>query len=99
MRINDPNGRPLSALGSEVARAGRSGRVASPAASPSAPDQAQLSNLGAYLTAALDDSAARLEKLSSLAAAVLTNGYQVDAPVVSDSIIRHSLQFGGANYL
>jgi len=40
-----------------------------------------------------------LKKISSLAGAVLTGGYHVDTGTVSDSIIRHSLQFGGANYL
>jgi hypothetical protein len=47
----------------------------------------------------MGNSAAHLTKLSSLAAAASNGGYQVDAWAVSDSIIRHSLQFGGANYL
>jgi hypothetical protein len=62
-------------------------------------DRVQLSDLSAHLTAALGGSAAHLKKISSLAGAVLTGGYQVNAGAVSDSIIRHSLQFGGANYL
>jgi hypothetical protein len=101
MRISDPNGEPLSGLGrsSEVGPAGERVRSTRSAGPPLASDQVRLSNLSAHLTAALDDSAAHLTKLSSLTAAVLSGGYQVDAPVVSDSIIRHSLQFGGANYL
>ena len=62
-------------------------------------DRVQLSNLSANLTATLGDSAAHFTKLSSLGAAVLSGRYQVDAGAVSDSIIRHSLQVGGANYL
>ena len=67
-------------------------------ASPGA-DRVQLSSLSAHLAEALGSSVAHLNKLSSLAGAVLSGGYQVDAGAVSDSIIRHSLQFGGANYL
>jgi anti-sigma28 factor (negative regulator of flagellin synthesis) len=64
-----------------------------------APNHVQLSDLSAHLTAALGGSAAHLKKISTLAAALLKGGYHVDTLVVSDSIIRHSLQFGGANYL
>jgi hypothetical protein len=47
----------------------------------------------------LGGSTEQLKKLSALAAAVWNSGDQVDARVVSDSLIRHSLQFGGANYI
>jgi anti-sigma28 factor (negative regulator of flagellin synthesis) len=66
---------------------------------PPATDRVQLSNLSALLTAALGNSSAHLQKISSLASAVLNGGYYVDSQAVSDSVIRSSLQFGGANYL
>jgi len=100
MKINRSESMPFS----EVARsngavpAGGSGSSSGPAGSSTGTDLVQLSNLGANLTATRSDSAAHLEKLSSLSAAVLNGGYQADIGVVSDSIIRHSLQFGGANY-
>ena len=76
-----------------------SGSSSGPAERPLATDRVQLSNLSASLTSALGASAAHLQKLSSLAGAVLNGGYQVDARAVSDSIIRHSLQFGSASYV
>jgi anti-sigma28 factor (negative regulator of flagellin synthesis) len=70
-----------------------------PTAAPLGTDRVQLSDLSAHLTAALGDSGAHLKKISLLASAVVTGGYHVDAGTVSDGIIRHSLEFGGANYL
>src|SRR5690349_8735623 len=100
MKISDPEGRPLSGLGRSYGTgpASKSGGSSSSAGKPLAADRVQLSSLSAHLASASSDSAAHFNKLSSLAAAVL-NGYQVDAGTVSDSIIRHSLQFGRANYL
>ena len=101
MKISNSEGGPLSGLGrsSGVGPVSESGRNTTVAGPPLAADQVQLSNLSAHLAAALGDSAAHLEKLTSLAAAALKGGYQVDAWAVSDSIIRHSPQFGGVNYL
>ncbi len=62
-------------------------------------DRIQLSNLSAHLAAALGNSPGHVTKLAGLTAAVFGGGYRVDASVVSDGIIRHSLQFGGVNYL
>jgi anti-sigma28 factor (negative regulator of flagellin synthesis) len=100
MKINNSEGGLLSGLG----RSGGAG-TASPAAGSSASagpslgaDRIQLSNLSANLTAELGDSAAQLKKLSALSAMALSGRYRVDAGAVSDSIIRDSLQFGGANY-
>jgi hypothetical protein len=89
MKINRSETRPPSGLGNTAGAlpASKSGGGTGPEALPLAADRVQLSNLSASLTAATGDSAAHLEKLSALAA------------VVSDSIIRHSLQFGGAKYL
>ena len=56
-------------------------------------------NTGANLTSAMGDSPMSLKRLSDLSAAALSGAYQVDAGTVSDSIIRHSLQAGAANYL
>jgi len=99
MNISDSEGRPISGLehSNGGGPASESGRGTAPALAPSATDRVQLSNLSAHLTASLGGSAADLQKLSSLASAALNGGHHVDARVVSDSIIRHSLQFGGSN--
>jgi hypothetical protein len=76
-----------------------SGRGTGPTGLTPETDHVQLSNLGAHLAAALGNSPSHLQKTSSLAGAVLHGGYQVDSQAVSESVIRHSLQFGGANYL
>ena len=101
MKINSSENRPLSGLGNSTGAQPASERSGSgsPAGSLLPPDRIQLSNLSASLTAATADSAAHLDKLSALAAVALSGGYQVDAGEVSDSIIRHTLQFGGAKYL
>ena len=101
MKISDSQGRPVSGVGRPggVGSAGGSGGNFTPTAAPSGPDRVQLSDLSAHLRAALGGSAAHLKKIYSLAGAVLTGGYQVNAGAVSDSIIRHGLQFGGANHL
>ncbi len=101
MKISDPSGKPLAGLGQSSASvpSRKSGQSASAAGKTSVADRVQLSSLSAHLSAALGDSAEQVNKLSQLAAAVLTGGYQVDAGTVSESIIRHSLQFGAANYL
>jgi hypothetical protein len=99
MKISDSEGRPPSGLeglnGAGPASKGAHGTA--PAGPSLRADRVQLSNLSAHLTASLGGSAAHLQKLSSLASGALNGGYQVDAGVVSDSIIRHSLQFGGTN--
>jgi hypothetical protein len=64
-----------------------------------ASDRAQLSNLGTYLASALSGSPAHVAKLSELGAAVSSERYQVDAYVLSGSIIQHGIEFGGASYL
>jgi hypothetical protein len=70
------------------------GGPASPEEPSLTPDRIQLSNLSATLNAAIGDSATHLKKLSTLAAATLSGTYHVDSGVVSDSIIRQSLQLG-----
>src|SRR5437016_1709 len=101
MKISDFQGGPISGAGrpSGVGRTSGSGGNFAPTAAPLGTDRVQLSDLSAHLTAALGDSAAHLKKIASLAGAVLTGAYHVDTGTVSDGIIRHSLQFGGANYL
>jgi hypothetical protein len=96
MKINSFEGSlPAGLQGSSGAStASESGAPAGPSL---AADHVQLSNLSANLTAALGDSTAHLNKLSALSAVALS-GYQVEAGAVSDSIIRHSLQFGPARY-
>ena len=101
MKISDPNGRPLAGLGqsNKIVPSNGSSRSATPEGHSSAADRVQLSNLSAHLSASQGDSAARLKRLSSLESAVLSGGYQVDAGMVSESIIRYSLEFEGGNYL
>jgi anti-sigma28 factor (negative regulator of flagellin synthesis) len=69
-----------------------SGSVASrsPGMKPLANDQAQLTNLSAYLASAQSNSPARLERLTHLSAAVSNGQYHVDAGVVSNRIIEDS---------
>jgi anti-sigma28 factor (negative regulator of flagellin synthesis) len=101
MKINSSEGMPFSELARSggAASAGES-KGSSGSSGPSlGGDRVQLSNLSANLTATPGDSTAHFTKLSSLGAAVWSGRYQVDAGAVSDSIIRHSLQVGGANYL
>ena len=99
MKISVSEGKPLSGLerSNGAGTANKGARSTAPAGPSLRADRVQLSNLSAHLTASLGGSSAHLQKLSSLASAALNGGYQVDAGVVSDSIIRHSLQFGGTN--
>jgi len=101
MKINNSESSPVSGLGrpSGAEPASEKGASSAPSGPSLAPDRVQLSSLSASLTAASGDSATHLKKLSDLAAVTLSGGYHVDAGTVSDSIIRHTLQFGGANYL
>ena len=99
MKINRSESMPFSAVARSNGAVPAGGSDSSSSTeSTTGTDQLQLSNLSANLTATRSDSVTHFAKLSSLNAAVLNGGYQVDTGVVSDSIIRHSLQFGGANY-
>lgn len=101
MKVNNPTGAPLSGVG----KTGGGGKISSDSGQPSSgyglmwADRVQLSNLSAHLAAARGDSNEHVAKLSALSTTLSQGNYRVDANVVSDSIIRHSLQFGGANYL
>jgi len=55
-------------------------------------DHVLLTNLSAYLAAAQSDSPARVERASQLSKAVSSDGYHVDAGLVSNSIIEDSLR-------
>jgi hypothetical protein len=95
MKVNRTNSRsvaPLGPLGNEARTNGSPGLMPSGAAT----DQTQLSGLGMYLAAALSGSPAHLAKLGNLNAAVGSGQYRVDAGVVSESIIQHSLLFSAA---
>jgi hypothetical protein len=58
-------------------------------------DQAQIINLNAIITAAMEGSPAHLAKLSLLGTAVTEGVYGVDASVVSAGIIDHTVLFSG----
>jgi flagellar biosynthesis anti-sigma factor FlgM len=75
-------------------RSGLQGAIAHHAGS----DQADLSSLSAYLAGALDGSPAQVAKVNELTTAVSSGQYQVNANAVSESMIQHSLAFGGAGY-
>ena len=103
MKINNSEGRPVPGLGrsnaAAPARESEGGAITGPGKSSLEGDRVQLSNLSANLTATLSDSAAHSTKLSALSSAVSIGGYHVDAGIVGDGLIRHSLQFGGSNYI
>ena len=65
-----------------------------PAGQSFATDKIQLSTLGAHLSAAQGNSPAQLAKLSHLTAAVGSGAYQVDAQVLSESLIASHLRLG-----
>jgi hypothetical protein len=98
MKIRDANGRANAVVGpsglSSTAKA-----VPPPAPSASAAtDGVQLSNL-ALMAAAFHDSPGHIAKLSSLNATVSSGGYQVEAGVLSNSIIEASMRLSGGNYI
>ncbi len=99
MEISDPGKTPLSQFrAAQGATPAAGGQPRDGARQPAAADHIQLSNLSAYLAAAQSDSTAHLAKLSSLAGAVSSGGYQVEPGLVSASLIQHSLGLGGAGY-
>ena len=101
IKINNPSGTSLSGVGQSGGGRKITGErgPAGGTFEPFRADRVQLSNLSAHLAAARGDSKEHIAKLSALTTALLHGQYKVDANVVSDSIIQHSLQFGGANYL
>jgi hypothetical protein len=100
MRISDPNARPFAGIGpsSGAGSVSESGPRSSDAGISVAADQVGLSRLTSQLAADPSLAPALVAKLSNLGAAVSSGRYQVDAKVVSASIIQHSLQSGGGSY-
>jgi len=99
MKIQGPNGRS-NAVGatSGVSPTTKAGHpLATPSVGSAATDQIQLSNL-AHLAAASDESPNHIAKLSSLSATVSSGRYQVEAGVLSNSIIDGSIHISGGNY-
>jgi anti-sigma28 factor (negative regulator of flagellin synthesis) len=99
MKIQGSNGpsQPVEATTS-ITPGVKAGQSSSPSSAGSAStDQIQLSNL-AQFAAASDESPNNIAKLSSLSATVSSGRYQVDAVVVSNSIIESSLQLSGRNF-
>jgi len=97
MRIRDLNGRANAVAGpSGLSLAANAGPP--PAApGPGATDGVQLSNL-ALMAAAFHDSPTHMARLSSLNATVSSGGYQVEAGVLSNSLIEASMRLSGGNY-
>jgi hypothetical protein len=97
MKIRGANGRASGVTGpSGLSSAGQAGPPpAPPAAGPT--DGVQLSNLAQM--AAFHDSPTHIARLSSLSATVSSGGYQVEAGVLSNSIIEASMQLSGGNYI
>jgi hypothetical protein len=99
VKISDPNARAITLGQSAGVSPAVDGRRPELGASKESTDRVQLSNLSALMAAAYGDSPAHIAKLSSLTATVSSGGYQVDAGVLSNSIIDASLQYSGANYI
>jgi hypothetical protein len=101
MKISGPGSNSPSGL-DQSAGVGPAGQGTAAPKQPLAPnaqsDQVQLSSLSAYLASALQGSPAHVAKLNELGAAVSSEQYQVDAYVLSGSIIQHGIEFGGAGY-
>ena len=98
MKISDPN-RTAITLGRSagITPAGDAGRRPGTPASKQSADRVQLSHLSAQMSAAYSDSPAHVAKLSSLTATVSSGSYQVDAGVLSNSIIDASLGYSGGH--
>jgi hypothetical protein len=98
MKIRDSNGRANAVAGpSGLPSAANAGPPAAPSAS-AATDGVQLSNL-ALMAAAFHDSPNHVAKLSSLSATVSCGGYQVEAGVLSNSLIEASMRLSGGNHI
>ncbi len=97
MKIRGDSGR-ANAVGrsSGISSAGESGPAPTPSGA-GATDGVQLSNLS-LMAAAYHDSPNHIARLSSLNATVTSGGYQVEAGVLSNSIIEASMQLSGGNY-
>lgn len=99
MKIPNTTGK-TDAVGSPsgIRPAGSAGQPSGPRQVSTPTDRVQLSSL-AQMAAAYGDSAAHLARLSSLSATVSSGGYQVDAGVLSNSIIEASVTLSGGNYI
>jgi hypothetical protein len=98
MKIRDSKGQADAVAGaSGLPSASKAGPPPAPSG-PAATDGVQLSNL-AVMAAASHDSPNHIAKLSSLGATVSSGGYQVDAGVLSNSLIEASMQLSGGNYI
>jgi hypothetical protein len=97
MKIPDSNGR-ANAVSGPSGSPSEAKAVPSPAPPSAATDGVQLSNL-ALMAAASHGSPTHVAKLSSLSATVSSGGYQVEAGVLSNSIIEASMQMSGGNYI
>jgi anti-sigma28 factor (negative regulator of flagellin synthesis) len=99
MKIQGSSGRSTAAGAisgaSPTNKAGQPSAVAS--AGSAETDQIQLSNL-AQFAAASDESSSHVAKLSSLSATVSSGRYQVEAGVLSNSIIDANTHISGGNY-
>lgn len=93
MKINGPDGK-ASNVGRSPGLPPASGGGAGSRVASAATDKVQLSNL-AKLAAAGGDSSSNVAKLSALSETVQSGRYQVDAAVVSNSIIEASTRLSG----
>jgi hypothetical protein len=99
VKIQGPNGRSNSvSAATGAAPVVKVGQPSAPTFAPSvATDEVQLSNLS-QLAAASDESPTHVTKLSSLSVTVSSGRYQVEAGVVSNSIIEASIQLSSRNF-
>ncbi len=92
MKINDTSGSGVSGLGKaqELTSAGFSSKTKSNRSGQD--DEVSLSNLSNALSSLQTDSPRQAIKLTQLSASVASGSYQVDAHLLSASIIRASMR-------
>lgn len=97
MKVTQTNNKSIAGLARSVdmAPTGQS-KLAGTAGQADVTDQTEISNLSAYLAAAISGSPAHVAKVSALGEAVSSREYSVDAGAVSEDIIQHSILFSGA---
>lgn len=98
MKINGPDGRASGVSQSPRVRSPVGGTVSAPRPDSSGSDNVDLSSLARLAAAAgSSNGTSNVAKLSALSETVLSGAYQVDAVVVSNSIIDASMRLEGGS--
>jgi anti-sigma28 factor (negative regulator of flagellin synthesis) len=96
MKVTKTNNESIAGLARALGAAPARPDNSTASSTPPESDYLQISNLSTYLAAATSGSPALAAKLSALGTAVTSGQYKVDAGVVSEGLIQHSLLFSGA---